>query len=457
MATSGTLTGWHYDRGNSRLDMYYRGTRSGHIDTSGLKLLGPDPWVDVKAQGAVGDGVTDDTAACQAAVDAAWAVGGVVYLPPGEYALGNITLPNGDGGNARSVALVGAQHNYVDSVYGATKKFGTRLRFTKTDASDFISTTSTVYNRVVYRFENLTLIGPDTETPRTTTSGNAIKISGTGVPNVYMRNVRISLFYGGAGVWLDNCEDSTLQDVWVLCCATGFKFTTAFNANTIINCSAEYCTTYGFDIGESGSNVMVGGLVQSNEKTGMYVHGAIGWRFISVHFEGNNSTATAGKYALEVIAAVGATNQHLTFDGCRFGAAADKINVDGVSGALSTFIHFRGGITGANNPQLTLGSYTAMCRVSDFLSPGAAISDSGSLNSLEGAAAGLATLYLGLATTAPTAMLDVNSDILRLRTAKTPATADAAGNTGDICWDSGFLYICVGPSTWKRTAIATWP
>jgi hypothetical protein len=63
---------------------------------------------------------------------------------------------------------------------------------------------------------------------------------------------------------------------------------------------------------------------------------------------------------------------------------------------------------------------------------------------------------IGPLNSAPTAILDVNSDIFRLRTAKTPATAGAAGNAGDICWDSGFIYVCVAGSTWKRGAIAAW-
>ena len=63
---------------------------------------------------------------------------------------------------------------------------------------------------------------------------------------------------------------------------------------------------------------------------------------------------------------------------------------------------------------------------------------------------------VGIGTTAPTAKLDVNSDIIRLRTAKTPASAGAAGNAGDICWDASYVYVCVATNTWKRSAIATW-
>ena len=63
---------------------------------------------------------------------------------------------------------------------------------------------------------------------------------------------------------------------------------------------------------------------------------------------------------------------------------------------------------------------------------------------------------VGIAATSPTAKLDVNSDILRLRTAKTPATAGAAGNQGDICWDASFIYVCTATNSWERAAIAAW-
>lgn len=31
-----------------------------------------------------------------------------------------------------------------------------------------------------------------------------------------------------------------------------------------------------------------------------------------------------------------------------------------------------------------------------------------------------------------------------------------AGTTGDHCWDSTYVYVCVATDTWKRAALATW-
>ena len=67
---------------------------------------------------------------------------------------------------------------------------------------------------------------------------------------------------------------------------------------------------------------------------------------------------------------------------------------------------------------------------------------------------------LGLGNAAPTISdglgLHVTGKILRLDTSKTPASAGATGNAGEICWDADFIYVCVATNTWKRGAIATW-
>lgn len=52
--------------------------------------------------------------------------------------------------------------------------------------------------------------------------------------------------------------------------------------------------------------------------------------------------------------------------------------------------------------------------------------------------------------------LHIGGKILRIGGSKTPATAGATGNQGEICWDSGFIYVAVNTNTWKRAAIATW-
>jgi hypothetical protein len=75
-------------------------------------------------------------------------------------------------------------------------------------------------------------------------------------------------------------------------------------------------------------------------------------------------------------------------------------------------------------------------------------------------AAGTADNYfkgnVGLDTTTPTQKLDINDDSIRVRTAKTPASATATGTQGQIAWDADYVYVCVATDTWKRTALLTW-
>jgi surface protein len=63
---------------------------------------------------------------------------------------------------------------------------------------------------------------------------------------------------------------------------------------------------------------------------------------------------------------------------------------------------------------------------------------------------------LGLGTITPTKKLDINSDSVRLRTSKTPTSGNAPGDTGDICWDSKFMYVCTSTNNWQKTPINQW-
>jgi hypothetical protein len=63
---------------------------SGTVKTDDFITKGP--WVDVRAFGAEGDGVADDTDAVNAALASLGTQGGTIYFPPGIYLVGDITV-----------------------------------------------------------------------------------------------------------------------------------------------------------------------------------------------------------------------------------------------------------------------------------------------------------------------------------------------------------------------------
>lgn len=63
---------------------------------------------------------------------------------------------------------------------------------------------------------------------------------------------------------------------------------------------------------------------------------------------------------------------------------------------------------------------------------------------------------VGLGTTAPTQVLDVNSDGIRIRNSKTPVNSNDVCNQGDMAWDSNYVYVCVSSNLWKRASLGTW-
>jgi len=142
--------------------------------------------VSVMDFGAVGDGVADDTAAIQAAINSI--TGGSVYFPTGVYKFSNLTI-------TKSIQLVGAGWGSTSSdVFGSAQwfdanwVFGTVLRSTATTgyAIDF---NDAVFVRQ-YGIHDMLVIGPGTGT------STGIRIGTAAMPAVQSnsRNVQFSNF-----------------------------------------------------------------------------------------------------------------------------------------------------------------------------------------------------------------------------------------------------------------------
>lgn len=304
----------------------------------------------VKDFGAIPNDGLDDTSAIQAAINRGWEIGADVYFPSGEYTVGNLTLPTGVGDSTlRVLRLRGAVPTHVAEKYTPDRAYGSRIRFTRTDGTHLFSVDSTGFVGVgTYHLENLALVGPDTSTPWTSTSGSAIRVRGPS-NKLYLDHVNINLFGGGYGIDLDtDMEGVVWNDVEVDFCGTGIKTSGpavgVFNQNTLYNVRVQQNRSLGAEFWGQG-NLWAGGLVQSNQRTGLkLVSSAIGNRFDSVWFENNNWTTTAGEYGLLLRPGAGLTLQFNQFHNCRFGTVKDKISLDAsASGSVITTTTFDGG------------------------------------------------------------------------------------------------------------------
>lgn len=52
-------------------------------------------------------------------------------------------------------------------------------------------------------------------------------------------------------------------------------------------------------------------------------------------------------------------------------------------------------------------------------------------------------------------VLDVSGAFI-LQSSFVPASSTDPGVRGQFAGDSGFIYLCVGPNTWKRAALSSW-
>ena len=59
-------------------------------------------------------------------------------------------------------------------------------------------------------------------------------------------------------------------------------------------------------------------------------------------------------------------------------------------------------------------------------------------------------------TTGEISATNVKTSGLRLTTTNAPSSASDTGTTGQIRYDSNYIYVCVATNTWKRVAISTW-
>lgn len=225
--------------------------------------------------GAVGDGVTDDTAAIQAAINAAAIVpviGGnarsaIVYFPPGKYVCSGLVMPNnqtfaGSGAGASGTAY----GNFITLLGGGSRWGGAWLiRKAATDnvminASGTITGGGTITRSVGFRIENLTIHG---------NGGTKPLLRCYYVSNHFFHGVRFDSNLGPAIEGVE-FQDSRFYDCWINNCNGA---TESDNAGTVGKESLRLlgrgdgspaAGTFGYTTDNCNNLVFVGCLITSN-------------------------------------------------------------------------------------------------------------------------------------------------------------------------------------------------
>ncbi len=108
MAVSTTHNGWRFDRTNSRLDLYYRGTRAGHINATGFTTTGTTTSTGALTVTAGGLTVTAGGATITAGGLTVTAGGGTITA-------GNLTTTAGDNRITAGNVRLGAVETFVST------------------------------------------------------------------------------------------------------------------------------------------------------------------------------------------------------------------------------------------------------------------------------------------------------------------------------------------------------
>lgn len=174
-----------------------------HLTTAGgvkLYVLAGDNGYNVKAFGAVGDGVADDTAEIQTAINSAAPLGISVFIPAGTYKITTLTLPQQHGGIEVYGEASNSGYNLENGIYR-----GSVLLSSSTSGNVLSCDGGAGYSNRGIRLRNFSL--------RVVTSGYAIYLKNSPeqnlLQNLTIHNANVS---GGSGVGLESCWVGTRVD-----------------------------------------------------------------------------------------------------------------------------------------------------------------------------------------------------------------------------------------------------
>jgi hypothetical protein len=279
--------------------------------------------ISVKDYGAVGDGAVDDTAAIQAAINAA-PDGAMVYAGPGIYKFSTLTISSGK----RLMGSGWSVHRDALNLFGTanyqTSAFfqGTVFRSTATSGVAITILTPGL-NMNAGSLLDFVLIGPGTG------SSTGIRAGATptgAILNASWQNVMAMNF--SVGIVLQYAEECRFDSIGARGCTLGISLVNDTNNNTFNLLDVERCVTGLTDDASCLANVFVNPIGQGNTGTSMVISG-VSESLIGGYFENINSTTG---WAVDITASANGTIvQGVQFtkptDGLRIGSGSHNARV----------------------------------------------------------------------------------------------------------------------------------
>lgn len=379
--------------------------------------------------GAVGDGVADDTAALQAALDAMVERSAMLQVPPGDYKLtGKLTIPPAlDAGPYATEWRTGGF-----TVRGAG--LATRFYWPELDSGvgmDF------AYGHHGLTIEGIQFIGPLMANWDTNNHSQAIS---TGNPN-----------------WSYTGQDIRIKDCifigWETACVLSNYWNVYYAGNRFSSNRLGAIYSAGCHVVEVRNNTIQGSYNPEDSpcETGVsYVMTDYGSGPISgdtaIHFNNRITGCVTGVWNADLV---------LTVQG-------DFYQDCGVYGAITAkgaATAYQGLYSLDQQPSLTIGQPAQFYLTSEaaptvsFL--GCWLTDRRPVFNVVGndyaSPVVLDQSYTGLFNGIHPRVAE-----LPIRSTNVPSHMNAPGEQGQIAWDGNYVYLCVGKDTWKRAALSSW-
>src|SRR5437899_303086 len=273
-------------------------------------------YINVLDYGAVGDDTTDDTAAIQAACDAA-TLGQTVFFPAGRYKITSAINVNttihflGEGSPDSPASMIHQHTANTNGIVGAAPPYD------------------------MY-FEDIWINGP-------TISGLSGNTSGTGITssrNIHGLNLRVSGFFDGIYIGSGSYYSKQINGMFIFNDRYSVIVDAAANNSSFLNCRASFNGSRGyvFNGGGAGGEAhrIRGGAVENNGVGGIWYDGGGnegGFSVSDVYFESNPT---------DILLGPGNAVHAPIIEGCIFTNVGSGYNIDIASGGPVTILsnHF---------------------------------------------------------------------------------------------------------------------